>query len=717
MMDLGGLSITTTLLSGITSLALGLSFLYLWWFLIRRRYVLLIAGGRLAQVPQVVLLMLLARQPDALALQIPAALFGALRTVGIVGGCYELVRRRLPLGPFAWSAVALTVVTVAPPLLTTNLAWQQGPAIALRAGLFAWIAWVLYSGPRLPGRRPLAWVFVLSGLNQLILFGTGSAARGVDAVSTFTATLLTVFLLIVVLDEARREAQQAERARADSEQRRQTIFERAPIGIAVVDAGGRYIEVNPAFERMLGYPEGHIIGRHFREVTLPADLALTERLFGDMVAGARDQFFLEKRYVKQDGAAAWARLSVSAVRDPAGALIHTVSMIEDVSERKQLEEQLVHAQKLEALGRLAGGVAHDFNNLLAAMMGYTQLIQRTLPPEDPRQTDLVEIRRAGDRAAALSRQLLAFARRQVIDPRVVDVNEALRATEAMLRRLVGPDVTVVLQLAPAIARVRVDPGQLEQVILNLAVNAGDAMPHGGTLTIETGAVTLDDAYVRLHADATPGAHVLIAVRDTGMGMTPEVRARIFEPFFTTKEPGKGTGLGLATCYGIVKQAGGSIWVQSEPGRGATFKVYLPARAEAAVSVPALKAAPPLAGGNETVMVVEDEPTVRSVTVRILASAGYRVLAASDGPEALATARRHAGEIHALVTDVMMPQMNGTKLAALLREERPAVRTLFVSGFTEEVGVRPDQLSKGMGYLAKPFTAEALTERLRQVLDA
>jgi CheY-like chemotaxis protein len=202
-----------------------------------------------------------------------------------------------------------------------------------------------------------------------------------------------------------------------------------------------------------------------------------------------------------------------------------------------------------------------------------------------------------------------------------------------------------------------------------------------------------------------------------MGMTPEVRARIFEPFFTTKEPGKGTGLGLATCYGIVKQAGGSIWVQSEPGRGATFKVYLPARAEAAVRVPALKVEPPLPGGSETVMVVEDEPTVRSVTVRILASAGYRVLAAGDGPEALATARRHSGEIHALVTDVMMPQMNGTKLAALLREERPAVRTLFVSGFTEEAGVRPDQLTKGMGYLAKPFTAEALTERLRQVLDA
>jgi len=707
----------TQLLSGITSLALGLSFLYVWWFLLRRRYVLLIAAGRLAQVPQVAFVLLLAQHPDSLALQISAALFGALRTVCVIGGCYDFVRRRLPLAPLLASLAALTLLVVVPPYVTTDLALQQAPAIALRAVLFGWIAWVLFSGPRLPGRRALAGVFVLTLLNQLILFFTGNEARGVDAFSTFTATLLSVILLIVVLDEARREAQQAETARADSEQRRQTIFERAPVGIAVVDAGGRYIEVNPAFERMLEYPAGDIVGRHFREITLAADLPLTERLFGEMLAGSREQFFLEKRYVKQDGAAAWARLSVSAVRDPAGALIHTVSMIEDVSERKQLEEQLVHAQKLEALGRLAGGVAHDFNNLLAAMMGYTQLIQRTLPPEDPRQADLIEIRRAGERAAALSRQLLAFARRQVIDPRMVDVNDALRAAEAMLRRLVGPEVTVVLQLAPAIAPVRVDPGQLEQVILNLAVNASDAMPNGGTLTIETGAVTLDEAYGRLHPDATPGAHVLIAVRDTGMGMTPEVRARIFEPFFTTKEPGKGTGLGLATCYGIVKQAGGSIWVQSEPGRGATFKVYLPARAEAAVSVPALKTEPPLPGGNETVMVVEDEPTVRSVTVRILASAGYRVLAAGDGPEALATARRHTGEIHALVTDVMMPQMNGTKLAALLRQERPAVRTLFVSGFTEEVGVRPDQLTKGMGYLAKPFTAEALTERLRQVLDA
>ena len=707
----------TALLSGITSLALGLSFLYVWWFLLRLRYVLLIAGGRLAQVLQVVCLTLLARYPGAVVLELAAALFGAMRTVLVVGGCYDFVRRRLPLVPLGTSLVALTALAVVAPLVIADPAWQDAPAIALRAALFAWVAWVLFTGPRSPGRRALAGVFVLTLLNQLVLFGTGNEARGVDAFSTFTATLLSVILLIVVLDEARREAQQAERARQDSEQRRQTIFERAPVGIAVVDAGGRYLEVNGAFERMLGYPAGDVVGRHFREVTLPADLAVTERLFDEMVAGGREQFFLEKRYVKQDGGAAWARLSVSAVRDAAGGLVHTVSMIEDVSERKQLEEQLLHAQKLEALGQLAGGVAHDFNNLLAAMMGYTQLIQRTMASDDPRQGDLLEIRRAGDRAAALSRQLLAFARRQVIDPRLVDVNEALRATEPMLRRLVGPDVDVVLQLAPAVARVRVDPGQLEQVILNLAVNANDAMPQGGTLEIATGAAILDDAYTRLHPDATPGAHVLLAVRDTGIGMTADVRARIFEPFFTTKEPGKGTGLGLATCYGIVKQAGGSIWVQSEPGRGATFRVYLPARPEAATSVPALAAEPPLPGGSETVMVVEDEPTVRSVTVRMLKSAGYRVLAAGDGPEALDTARRHEGEIHALVTDVMMPRMNGTQLAQLLRAERPALRTLFVSGFTEDAGVRPEQLGKGMAYLAKPFTAEALTERLRQVLDA
>ncbi|HEY6852983.1 MAG TPA: PAS domain S-box protein, partial [Gemmatimonadales bacterium] len=487
----------TALLSGITSLALGLSFLYVWWFLLRRRYVLLIAGGRMAQVLQVVCLTLLARYSSALALELLAALFGALRTVLVVGGCYDFVRRRLPLVPLGASLVVLTALAVVAPLVIANPQWQDAPAIALRATLFAWIAWVLFVGPRSRGRRALAGVFVLTLLNQLILFGTGNEALGVDAFSTFTATLLSVILLIVVLDEARRETQQAERARQDSEQRRQTIFERAPVGIAVVDAGGRYIEVNAAFERMLGYPAGEVVGRHFREVTLPADLAVTQRLFDEMVAGNREQFFLEKRYLKQDGGAAWARLSVSAVRDGSGALVHTVSMIEDVSERKQLEEQLLHAQKLEALGQLAGGVAHDFNNLLAAMMGYTQLIQRTLPPDDPRQGDLVEIRRAGDRAAALSRQLLAFARRQVIDPRLIDVNDALRATEPMLRRLVGPDVNVTLQLAPAVAPVRVDPGQLEQVILNLAVNASDAMPHGGTLTIETGAVTLDEAYGRL----------------------------------------------------------------------------------------------------------------------------------------------------------------------------------------------------------------------------
>ena len=707
----------TTLLSGITGLALGLSFLYVWWFLLRRRYVLLIAAGRLAQVPQVAFLMLGAGPHGALGFQIPAALFGALRTVCVIGGCYDFVRRRLPLRPLVATLAALTALTVAAPYLISDPAWQDAPAIALRAGLFAWIAWVLLTGPRLRGRRALGGVFVLVLLNQLILFFTGNEARGVDAFSTFTATLLSVILLIVVLDEARSEAEEAERARKDSERRRQTIFERAPIGIAVVDAAGRYVEVNPAIQKMLGYDASQLVGRHFREVTLPADLALTERLFDDMVAGRRDHFFLEKRYVRQDGTAAWARLSVSAVRDAAGALVHTVSMIEDVSERKQLEEQLAHAQKLEALGQLAGGVAHDFNNLLAAMMGYTQLLQRSMAAEDPRHADLVEIRRAGERAAALSRQLLAFARRQVIDPRVLDVNEVLRATEAMLRRLVGPDITVVLDLAPALAAVRVDPGQLEQVVLNLAVNAHDAMPQGGTLTIATKAVTLDEAYGRLHPDATPGPYVLIAVRDTGVGMSPDVRARIFEPFFTTKEPGKGTGLGLAMCYGIIKQAGGSIWVQSEPGRGATFQVYLPARSETPARVAAPAAEPPLPPGTETVLVVEDEPTVRSVTVRMLKTAGYTVLQAGDGPEALDAARRHAGTIHALVTDVMMPRMPGTQLATLLKAERPALRTLFVSGYTEDAGVRPEQLGRGMGYLAKPFTAEALAQRLREVLDA
>ncbi len=715
MTDLTGLS-TTTLLSGITSLALGLSFLYVWWFLLRRRYVLLIAGGRLAQVLQVVCLTLLARYPGAATLEILAALFGALRTVGVVGGCYDFVRRRLPLVPLGASFVALTVLGVVSPFVLTDPAWQDAPAIALRAGLFAWIAWVLFAGPRLPGRRALAGVFVLALLNQLILFGTGNEAQGVDAFATFTATLLSVILLIVVLDEARREAGQAERARKDSEQRRQTIFERAPIGIAVVDAAGRYVEVSPAFERMLGRPAAELVGRHFRELTVPADVEMTERLFGEMVAGRREHFLLEKRYVRQDGTAVWAHLSVSAVRDAAGALVHTVSMIEDVSERKQLEEQLVHAQKLEALGRLAGGVAHDFNNLLAAMMGYTQLIQRTLPPDDARQADLLEIRRAGERAAALSRQLLAFARRQVIDPRVLDVNEVLLAAEPMLRRLVGPDVAVVLQLAPTLAPVRVDPGQLEQVVLNLAVNAHDAMPGGGTLTIETGEVMLDDAYGRLHPDATAGAHVRIAVRDTGLGMSPEVRARIFEPFFTTKELGKGTGLGLATCYGIVKQAGGSIGVQSEPGRGATFTVYLPARAEATARTAPPAAEPLLPRGSETILVVEDEAIVRSVVVRILKGAGYTVLEAGGGEEALTAARRYAGEIHGLVTDVAMPRMPGTKVAALLRADRPALRTLFVSGYTQDAAVHPDQLEPGMGYLAKPFTAEALTQRLRQLLD-
>ncbi|HEY1178936.1 MAG TPA: ATP-binding protein, partial [Phytomonospora sp.] len=415
----------------------------------------------------------------------------------------------------------------------------------------------------------------------------------------------------------------------------------------------------------------------------------------------------------------WVLASLNRIGDDADGRAPLAYVATDITERKQLEEQFRQAQKMEAVGQLAGGVAHDFNNLLAVMTSYTGMLLADLPADDPARADLEEIRRAAERAAGLTRQLLAFSRQQVLQPRILDVNAVVRDLEKMLARVLREDVRLETALTPTLGRVHADPGQLEQVIVNLAVNARDAMPAGGMLTIETADVELDEAYCRARADVTPGPYVMLAVSDTGVGMDAATQARIFEPFFTTKDVGKGTGLGLSTVYGIVKQSGGHVAVYSEPGLGTTFKVYLPRASTSPAGRPRSGSHPALHHGSGTVLLVEDDAQVRAAARRILARAGYTVLEAASGPEALrlcAERPQSAGPIDLLLTDMVMPEMGGRELAARVRVLHPAAATAFMSGYTADAVLRHGVVDPGSVFIQKPFTPETLTQKVREGLS-
>ncbi|NJN97997.1 MAG: response regulator [Anaerolineales bacterium] len=401
----------------------------------------------------------------------------------------------------------------------------------------------------------------------------------------------------------------------------------------------------------------------------------------------------------------------------------TVVVVRDITERKRaeearakLEEELRQTQKMESIGRLAGGVAHDFNNLLTVIRGYSEFMQKRMQPDDPHLEDLEQIRHASERAASLTRQLLAFSRKQILAPTILDLNILITNLHKMLGRLIGEDITLSLNLQPELWPITADPGQMEQVIMNLVVNARDAMPTGGRLTIETGNIHLDESYTQTHPTAPPGPCVLLAVTDTGYGMDKSTLTRIFEPFFTTKEPGQGTGLGLATVFGIVKQSGGDILVYSEPNQGATFKVFLPANKTQAN--PAFK--PPVqltrAKGHETILLVEDEEQVRSLVRNILQDQGYKVLETHLGSEALLVAQHHQHSIDLLITDVIMPQMSGRVLAEQLKKLLPDLKVLFMSGYTDDTVVRHGLLTAEVEFLSKPFSPIALLTKLREVLD-
>ncbi|MDQ3997947.1 MAG: PAS domain S-box protein, partial [Gemmatimonadota bacterium] len=523
------------------------------------------------------------------------------------------------------------------------------------------------------------------------------------------------------LEEALRELRGAQvelvrRERLAGEARYRRLVETAHEGVWTIDKDLRTDYVNPRMAEMLGYLPEEMIGRSLIDFTDEDEIDSVEEHMQRRRQGVAEAYEVALR--RKDGTKVWTFISASPILDESGAYAGSLGMVTDMTEHRKLEAQVRQTQKMDAVGQLAGGVAHDFNNLLTVIKGFTGFLLEDLADGDARRDDVKEIDQAATRAAALTRQLLAFSRRQVLEPRVLDLNGLVTEFEKMLRRLIPADVAIRTKLVPELGLVEADPGQLEQVLMNLAVNARDAMPDGGTLTIETENAELDRTYDSGHSPATivPGPYVLLLVSDTGCGMDKATQARIFEPFFTTKEKGKGTGLGLSTVYGIVKQSGGYVWVYSEPGRGTTFKVYLPrVQAESGVSVRGA-AGNPARRGSETILLVEDDDAVRAMARRILRRDGYRVLEATTGAAALRICAETGEAIDLILSDLVMPEMGGRELASRVRAQHSGARLLFMSGYTEEAAMQRSVLDSSEAFLSKPFTPEALTRKVREVLD-
>jgi two-component system cell cycle sensor histidine kinase/response regulator CckA len=549
-------------------------------------------------------------------------------------------------------------------------------------------------------------IFARQGVERALRFLRGDLENRVEA---RTLELRAANQSLRTEVEERRHAEVEMRR---SEERFRRLFESNTIGIAIADLTGATLEANDAYLGMFGYTrEDFHAGRvHWGTMTPPeyraVDQAAVESLQRTGVASP-----WEKEMLRKNGTRVPVLLGVAMLEASATCITYVV----DLSKPRQLEKQLRQAQKMEAVGQLAGGVAHDFNNLLTAILGYTELLEERLGEGTAGFEELEEIRKAGERAAGLTRQLLAFSRRQVLESRVLDLNAIVGDLEKMLRRLIGEDIDLVTTLDPSLSHLRADAGEVEQIIMNLVVNSRDAMPQGGKITIETANVELDEEYARNHISTRPGQYVMLAVSDTGIGMDAETQSHIFEPFFTTKGKDKGTGLGLSTVYGIVKQSGGWIWVYSEPSRGTTAKVYFPEVDENAETVPRRIEATS-AAGSETILLAEDEAPVRKLARKALENLGYTVLEASRGEEALSIARSHAGPIHLVLTDVVMPEMGGADLASRVQELRPEARVLYMSGYTDDAIIRHKVLERGTHFLQKPFTPASLARKVREALS-
>lgn len=517
------------------------------------------------------------------------------------------------------------------------------------------------------------------------------------------------------------DLKKSQEALRQSEDRYRSILASIEDGYYEVDLAGNFTFFNDALCQVLGYSKEEMVGLNNRQYTDQENARKIYQVFNRVYKTGQPAKQFEAEVIRKDGIKRNVELSVSLIRNNFEKPIGFRGIVRDISERKkaeqemtELQEQLRQAQKMEAIGQLAGGIAHDFNNALTLIRTCSQLALLDLKEDNPLREKFEMINRATEQSANLTRQLLAFSRRQVMEMRVVDLNNLIREMDKMLRRIIGEDIELVNNLAEDLGRVRLDPGQMEQVIINLAINARDAMPRGGRLTIETANVHLDEGYVNGHVGVNPGDYIRLTVSDTGIGMAPEVRRRVFEPFFTTKDKGKGTGLGLSTVYGIVKQSGGYIYVYSEPGMGATFKIYLPRIDE---ELERESAGPQeLPKGKETILVVEDEKDVRTLIVQILRKQGYKVIEAENGGEVFTACANHQGKINLLLTDVVMPGMSGRELAEKLLGWHPEMKVLYMSGYTDDAMIRYGVLEAGMNFMQKPFSMEALAQKVRQVLD-
>ena len=489
-------------------------------------------------------------------------------------------------------------------------------------------------------------------------------------------------------------------------------------GVWEMDLASGRVTWSAQLERLLGLAPGEFGGTRaaFREMVHPDDLARMTQASQLALETPNTPYAVEMRVRAKDGSYRWLATTGKVVRDSRGQPYQLLGLASDCTARRALEERLQQAQRMEAVGGLAAGIAHDFNNVLSVVISYAELVLLDLADQSPMRADVQEIKTAAFRASELTRHLLAFSRQQVLQPRVFDLNKVLAELQKMLRRLISEDIELTISLAPEVGRVHADPGQIEQVIVNLVVNARDAMPKGGGLALETANVELDESYTQLQVDVQPGPYVMLAVSDTGTGMTPEVRARIFEPFFTTKEQGKGTGLGLATVFGIVRQSGGHIAVYSELGKGTAFKVYLPRVDRPAEVSHSSAQTPQVLTGSEMILLVEDEAQVRAVASRILRGNGYEVLEAQNGGEALLLCEKHGTRLRLLLTDVVLPLLSGRQLAERLSGLFPQLKVLYMSGYTDDAIIRHGILDPGVSFIQKPLTPNELLRKVRTLLD-
>jgi PAS domain S-box-containing protein len=600
-------------------------------------------------------------------------------------------------------AVLSTTLALIPALLLPNITESRLAVFAVAVMVSAW-----YGGWK-PGLVATSFALTVSAY-----FSFSSEQTPAQFRSTMLRLALFVVLaaLICWFNAALRSAQESLRR---SEINFRSLVTNAPYGICRCNASGQLLDVNPALLAILGYSSAQeLVGKHLGE--LYAD---THQWFelADHLHSAAPFNGLIAEWKKNDGINTVLRVSGRAVCDGDKKTAFEL-FIEDVTERRALEQQLQQSQKMEAVGRLAGGIAHDFNNLLMVISGYSEFLLDRLGPDPALRGPAQEIAGASQRASSLTRQLLAFSRKQMLAPKILDLNGVVTENLKMLTRVIGEDIDLLMVPASSLGAVRADAGQIDQVIMNLAVNARDAMPSGGKLTIETSNVSLDEDYARFHAPLRAGEYVMLSINDTGLGMDSETQSHIFEPFFTTKGP-KGTGLGLSTVYGIVQQSGGYIWVYSEPGKGSTFKIYLPRVAErvepAQVVVPEEPAF--TEPGTETILLAEDEANLRYLARQFLEKQGYRVIEAADGAIAMQIAVAHEGIIHLLLTDVIMPGMNGRELAQRISEIRPNTKVLYMSGYTENVIGHNGTLDADVRLLQKPFTLRDLKNTVREVLDS